>query len=449
MPVKAAFAAPHPPVILPDIGRGGEERVRATIDALDAVAGKISEIRPRTIIVSSPHAPGYADAFCFCGGKSLRGDMSGFYAPQLQIDAECDGGLLDLIIKEAENAGIPVTVQKYPLDHGTVVPLMFVNAKYSGYKLIVMGLSGLSAKRHYDIGKCIAKAAEISGKDVVFLASGDLSHKTAHDGPYGFSQKGVEFDKEITDILAKGELNRLLSINQRLVRDAAQCGLNSLIIMAGALDGKKVTPELLSYQGVLGVGYAVAQFIVENGEADKNAEKIQGVKSSQNPYVALAKYSVEYYVTHGKKAPIPGNLPGELTNARAGVFVSLKINGNLRGCIGTIAPYYDSIAEEIIENAISACARDPRFYPVAKQELPQLEYSVDVLMPLQPVDSMDMLDVKKYGVIVSFKGRRGLLLPDLEGVDTPQQQVLIALNKAGIPPREKYKLERFEVVRHK
>ncbi len=128
--------------------------------------------------------------------------------------------------------------------------------------------------------------------------------------------------------------------------------------------------------------------------------------------------------------------------------MSLKIDGKLRGCIGTIMPTQDCVGEEIIENAISAAVRDRRFSPVTPEELPLLTYSVDILGEPEHIESMDQLDVKRYGVIVQSGLKRGLLLPDLAGVDTPQDQVHIALQKAGIPSHVNYTMERFEVIRH-
>lgn len=133
---------------------------------------------------------------------------------------------------------------------------------------------------------------------------------------------------------------------------------------------------------------------------------------------------------------------------KAGVFVSLKKHGQLRGCIGTISAVTGSIADEILRNAVSAGTDDPRFSPVTEKELDELVYSVDVLAEPEPISSIDELDVKKYGVIVSRGHKRGLLLPNLEGVDSPEQQVAIALQKAGIRPDESYTMQRFEVVRH-
>lgn len=165
-------------------------------------------------------------------------------------------------------------------------------------------------------------------------------------------------------------------------------------------------------------------------------------------YVKLASDSLKYYLEHQKFMKIPEGLPREILDKRAGVFVSLKKDGQLRGCIGTIEGVTDSIAEEIIRNAVSAGLGDPRFYQVSQNEFPNLDISVDVLGESFPVTDKSILDAKRYGVIVSLGGRRGLLLPNLEGVDTPEEQIDIALDKAGISEAEDYELAAFEVVRH-
>ncbi|MFO7969486.1 MAG: AmmeMemoRadiSam system protein A [Bacillota bacterium] len=168
-----------------------------------------------------------------------------------------------------------------------------------------------------------------------------------------------------------------------------------------------------------------------------------------NPYVKLAKKALEFYIKNNKEMQKPTDLPKEMLEKKAGVFVSLKKWGDLRGCIGTTSPTTNSIADEIIQNAISAGTRDPRFPPVNEKELSLLTISVDVLKAPEPIESISELDTNKYGVIVRKGRRSGLLLPNLEGIDTPKEQVDIALRKAGIYPEEDYKLERFEVIRHK
>lgn len=168
-----------------------------------------------------------------------------------------------------------------------------------------------------------------------------------------------------------------------------------------------------------------------------------------DPYVALARLTVETYVNERRVADVPEDTPEELLSQRAGAFVSLHAHGNLRGCIGTISATCSNVAEEIIQNGISSCSRDFRFRPVRPDELDYLEYSVDVLGDAEPISSPDELDPKRYGVIVTKGWARGLLLPNLDGVDTVEVQLAIAKQKAGIPVDDTdVDLERFEVVRH-
>ncbi|MDD5421688.1 MAG: AmmeMemoRadiSam system protein A, partial [Synergistaceae bacterium] len=172
------------------------------------------------------------------------------------------------------------------------------------------------------------------------------------------------------------------------------------------------------------------------------------LKKQESPYVRLARETVERYVSSGKRIAVPEYLPEEALTRRAGTFVSLKKFGQLRGCIGTISATEENIAKEIIQNAISASTRDPRFPPVSSSELKDLVYSVDILGDSEDIDSPEDLDVKKYGVIVSKGYKKGLLLPNLEGIDTVEEQISIAMQKAGIREGEKIRLQRFEVVRH-
>lgn len=166
--------------------------------------------------------------------------------------------------------------------------------------------------------------------------------------------------------------------------------------------------------------------------------------------VKLARQTLERYLTTGRKMSPPSQIPDPFKK-RAGVFVSLHKKGRLRGCIGTYLPTRDSIAEEIIENAISAATHDPRFPPVQAKELEDLEISVDILSEPEKVSSLEELDPKKYGVIVSSRGQKGLLLPDLEGVDTVEYQLEIAKQKAGLSDLsfEDLDVYRFTVKRYK
>jgi AmmeMemoRadiSam system protein A len=203
------------------------------------------------------------------------------------------------------------------------------------------------------------------------------------------------------------------------------------------------------------VGYLTAAFSGDGGASsllpvllEERKARLAHRRDTSDPYVRLAIDIIERFVKTGKIMAPPKGTPAEMLEKRAGVFVSVKKDGALRGCIGTIAPVRKNIVLEIIENGVSAVSRDPRFPPVEEEELEALTYSVDILSPPESIDDPGGLDVVKYGVIVSCGNRRGLLLPNLDGVDSVEEQIAIALRKGGIQPHEPYTLERFEVERH-
>lgn len=458
MPILSTVAVPHPPIILPEVGKGREAEIRKTADAYKAAMAFLASYEPDTVVLLTPHSVLYSDYFHISPGGSAKGDFAQFGAPGLHIEARYDEDLTAAIEAEAAAMDIPAGTRGQrdaTLDHGTMIPLYFLDKELSHYKLVRIGLSGLPPSEHYRLGQAIKAAA--GDRRVAVIASADLSHKLREDGPYGFVPEGPALDEKITGALADGDFGRLLRIDPQLAERGAECGLRSLLIMAGALDGQSVEAELLSYEGTFGVGYAVASFApggpdesrhfadaLEAGEEARVREQME----SGDAYVKLARRSLEHFVNTGEHLPEPADLSGELTGQRAGVFVSLHREGALRGCIGTISPATASVAKEILRNSVLAASEDPRFPPVTPGELATLEVGVDVLGDAELVDSMDELDPQRYGVIVSHAGRRGLLLPALDGVDTAQQQVDIAMRKAGIPAGAPVKLERFEVVRH-
>ena len=461
MAVKGAVMVPHPPIIIPEIGCGEEVKIRKTSDSYRKAAEKIAEWKPDTVIVVSPHSVMYADYFHISPGTGAKGDFGQFRAPQVKFRVDYDTEFVKVLVQEAEARDIPAGTlgeREKRLDHGTMVPLYFLDHYIQDYRIVRIGLSGMPLTVHYELGECIRKTAELLDREVVIIGSGDLSHKLKEDGPYGFQKEGPEYDERIMDVMGRGAFGELFDFSEDFCDKAAECGHRSFTIMAGALDGLKVKAERLSHQGTFGVGYGICTYEVTGNDPQRyfleqyrreQREAAERRKGSEDLYVQLARETVETYVRTGKKIRVPEGLPEEMYSRRAGVFVSLKEEGRLRGCIGTITPVRRNVAEEIIENGISAAARDPRFHAVEPEELDRLEYSVDVLGETEEIDSPEELDVKRYGVVVSRGYRRGLLLPDLEGVDTVEEQIEIARRKAGIPEdAEDIRLERFEVVRH-
>ena len=460
MPIIGACMVPHPPLIIPQVGRGNERQVAATIDSYEKVAREIAALKPETIVITSPHTVMYGDYFHISPGRGAKGSFSAFGAGEVRFSESYDQELVDQIAGEASRLDFPAGClgeRDARLDHGVMVPLYFIRKYYDGFKLVRAGLSGLPLTDHYRFGQMIARASDTLGRRVYFVGSGDLSHKLKESGPYGFAPEGPVYDARIMDVCGRGAFGELFDFDEIFCEKAAECGHRSFVIMAGALDGMAVQVERFTHEDVTGVGYGLCTFLPgEKDESrhfllqrlDREAEELKGKIAASDAYVQLARASVESYVRNQKRLPLPAELPEELIKNRAGVFVSIHEHGRLRGCIGTISPVQRNIALEIIENAVSASTKDPRFPPIGKEELPWLEINVDVLGEAEPIRSMEQLDVKRYGVIVTSGRRRGLLLPDLDGVDTVEDQVSIAKRKAGIREEEPVSLERFEVVRH-
>jgi len=463
MSVISGWLVPHPPLIFPEVGRGKQELIADTVAAYRMMASEIAAEAPGCVVIVSPHSHMYADYIHISPGKGAEGDMRSFGVKNVIIHADYDTEFVDALTLECSDAGIPAGTfgeRESNLDHGTSIPVRFINDAYSNAKFVRVGVSGLPLTEHYRFGQIIAKTAEQLGRKTVVIASGDLSHKLSYEGPYGYAPEGPEFDKIICETAEDADFSRLLNMEGVLCEKAGECGHRPLVVMAGALDRKAVRSKLYSYEGPFGVGYAVASFIKSGDDEnrdflDKYIEeskyRAEERKTNESPHVALARQTLESYVKTGRLYKCPEPLSDELAKERAGVFVSIKKHGELRGCIGTISPVTENIGEEIRSNAISAGTRDPRFEAITEDELPLLEYSVDVLAPAEQIESADELDPARYGVIVSLNGKRGLLLPDLEGIDDTETQISIAMRKAGIAERDRQrvKLERFDVIRYR
>lgn len=465
--ILGAAVYPHPPIIIEEIGKGEEIKAKDTLEGVKALSNYIKDKAPTTIIVITPHGPVFSDAIAISIEKKLYGDFGNFGHGEIKFQFENNLELMKKIINNSLKEGINIAAidkdmaRRYrvesKLDHGTLVPLYFVDKVYKNFKLIHITYGLLSPKELYKFGRCIKNAVLDSGEEVILLASGDLSHKLSNDGPYSYSPYGKIYDERIVDIIRKGKMEDIISFDLDLAEKAGECGLRSFMIMAGVLDNYKIEAEILSYEGPFGVGYCTAKIDVigEDSKEDliklieeKERKRMEEIRKNESPYVRLARRSLEHYINTGEYLEIPPDTPEELLNTRKGVFVSLKKDGALRGCIGTIEPVRENLALEIIRNAVAAGTEDPRFEEVTKEELDSIVYSVDILYEPEKVQSKEELDVEKYGVIVSAGFRRGLLLPNLEGIDTVDEQISIALRKANISPNENYTIERFRVDRY-
>ncbi|HBP63572.1 MAG TPA: AmmeMemoRadiSam system protein A [Desulfosporosinus sp.] len=409
---------PHPPILVSEIGRGEEHKCQASLDAYQEITRRLVLAEVETVILVSPHAPLTKDGMTLLIEEVAQGNFAQFGAAQVSLSFACD---TTVIAQFQKDLPIVVPVQG-PMDHGALVPLYFLQkAGWSG-KVVLLGMP---LERPEDYGLRIGQILDKLPGRYALVASGDLSHRLKEDGPYGFDVAGPEFDQAVLKALLR-DTKKLTTLPVDLVEKAGECGYRSLRL---ALAAKEGAPELLSYEGPLGVGYMVADLY------------------HSSPLPQWARRCLSAYLNHEE----PGLLrfPNSAEFAvRRGCFVTLKQNGQLRGCIGTTEPWQENLALEIQHNALAAGTEDPRFRPVQADAMNTLSFSVDVLGELEKIEGPDDLDPWRYGVVVRQGGKTGLLLPHLEGVETVSDQISIAKQKGGISGEELVELWRFEVIRY-
>ena len=463
--IKFACISPHPPIIVREVGQGREAGARRTIDALEQVAGEIPVHRPETVLVMATHGPLNPGAFVLLTASAAQGDFARWGAPQVSFRFDTDTELVAAIRDEANRAELPLDAAgrwNDGLDWSVTVPLYYLRGGIGDAPLTPMNISFLSAAKHFRFGQAVRQAIDRVGRRAVIVASADLSHRLSDDGPYGFDPAGPELDRRLREAVASWDVEALLSMDEGFRERAGEDAVSSISFLMGALDGLSVRPRVLSYEGPFGVGYMVAAIDILEDEGDApyaraeraepepaytEPEDIVATAGPRHALVRLARDAVEAFVREGRVLkPAPLSL-GDLSG-RGSCFVSLKTtDGLLRGCIGAVDPVEPELPREVVRNAIDAATMDPRFLPVTEDELSDLVYSVDVLAPPERIQSLDELDPRRYGVIVRSGRRRGLLLPDIEGVDTAEHQVEIARSKALIAPDERVEMWRFEVQR--
>jgi len=245
---------PHPPLLIPGIGGENRSQVRATVEAMERLAAEVSA---DLTVVISPHTPGYASAVAVRTPVTLAGDFAAFSCPDVGVEIDNDVEFVDCLLQRATDDG-ELAVEPLDddrLDHGVLVPLFFLSA---------LRLVNLSVVRDYDahriIGRLVRETADELERDVLFVASGDLSHRLQPGAPAGYDPRGARFDAAVVELLSRGDLDGLSHLDPDLVRGAGECGLRSFIAL-GAFLGTDTTPaRVLSYEGPFGVGYAVAAF---------------------------------------------------------------------------------------------------------------------------------------------------------------------------------------------
>ncbi len=269
MSLVLAAVMPHPPLLIPEVGRADLGKVKNTQAAMREASRQIAAVQPETIVMITPHGPVLRDTPVLMAGEEMQGNFGAFGVPQVRLKARIDGELAGNVALAAREKGIGVVMQNSALDmldHGASVPLYYLQEAGTGRQCLVITFAFLSYRELYRFGEAIQEAVRVTGRRAVVVASGDLSHRLIPGGPAGFNPRGREFDELLVEHLRYYRVEEILGMDQKLVSAAGECGLRSIAIMLGSLTGMAVEPRILSYEGPFGVGYLVALFIPQAKE---------------------------------------------------------------------------------------------------------------------------------------------------------------------------------------
>ncbi len=382
-------------------------------------AAVISRVKFKdTFVILGPNHTGMGKTLSIMTGGSWKTPLG-----SIDIDTELAGQIL------ATSKYLEDDDKAHQYEHSIEVQIPFLQYFKKDFRIVPITFSYHSPAAYKEVGREIAQAVKDLERDVVIIASSDMTHYEPQESAEQKDSKAIE---------------AILDLNENeLLRRVDEFGIS--------MCGYAPTVALITAAKELGATRAELVRYQTSGDTTGDYSAVVGyagiIIKGMSPLAKLAKVAVETYV-RGREIPQPEELTAEMKE-RAGVFVSIHKLGDLRGCIGTFEPGTENVAKETIANAVSSAARDPRFPPINPSELKDLTYNVDVLTTPEPVEGSDQLDPKEYGVIVESGFRRGLLLPDLEGVDNVDYQISICRQKAGILPDESIKLYRFRVKRYR
>lgn len=260
MSIVFSAIVPHPPVLIPTIGKENQKQLAATVRAYVKLEQDLYVAQPETMVIISPHGPAQEKAFCFNLNPEFYGDFKDFGDLTTKFNLNGDVALAHKIKEKIENQAPLQLTSEARLDHGAAVPLYLLTRHLPNIKIIPLYYSGLDLAAHYNIGQLIKNELLVSKNRIAVVASGDLSHRLTKNAPAGYSPKGKKFDKKLIDNLLKKQTNEIIKFDHDFVADAGECGLKSILIMIGILEGIKYEPQLLSYEAPFGVGYLVMNF---------------------------------------------------------------------------------------------------------------------------------------------------------------------------------------------
>ena len=447
--IRMAVLMAHAPVLIPSVAGSRADRARASIAAMTEAARRVVAAAPDVLIVISPHAPRRKGAVAIWAEDRLKGTLAHFASPDVAIDVPNDWNLVRNLTEEAGRRGVQLWALRHAeLDHGALVPLWHLQqAGWSGPTLL-LGLHSPDEPGPVELGEAIAAAARRDGRKIAVVASGDMSHRLKPGAPGGYHPEASGFDQSFIECLRARDYRRLMNLDPDLQELAGEDVVESALVAVSAVGWNSEGSEVLSYEGPFGVGYGIA-VLHASGGADGRGESPafrQGVPVVSGKLLPrIARYSIEAALRGDSTQP-DFELEGILAE-RFGVFVTIRgRGGELRGCVGTISPRFGNTLEETWHLAREAAFRDHRFEPVRPDEVGHSRFEVSVVFPPEPIRSAAELDPQRYGLLVAtVDGRRGALLPGLDGVETAEAQLDLARRKGGIGAGETASIQRFAV----
>ncbi len=270
MPLVFAAITPHPPILIPEVGKGEEKKLAKTTKAMQTLAQTLAKAEPDTLIFITPHTLLFPDRFNICGMEKLYGSFANFDAPEFSWQGKNDTNLAQQIADAAEEENLIAFLyhnakESFEIDHGILVPLYFLGLNLDNpYKILPIGYSYLPRAAHFSFGQAIRRVCDQEDKRIALIASGDLSHRLFHGAPAGFSHQGKKFDQQFVELIKKNDVTTLINLDEEFVDEAGECGYRSTLILLGALSKTNYQPKILSYEGPFGVGYGVANFGLED-----------------------------------------------------------------------------------------------------------------------------------------------------------------------------------------
>lgn len=436
MSISCAVIMCHAPIVVPPIGGIRESDCAGTTRAMRDAARALVAHEPQLIVLVSPHAPRHQQSWGLVSAPELRGSFARFGCPEVNLKVRGSSPAAEAISRAAGGYGL--STRELPgdaLDHGTMVPLYFVHeAGYRGPVVVVAPpLPGLQTEVLF--GEVLREAALSLDERWAVLASGDMSHRLTLDAPLGYDPRALRFDETFVEFVRAGDLRSAIGIDPGLADTAAEDVIQSTAVAAGAIAFRARGLKVFSYESPFGVGYLEALLYSDRAE----------IKHRTPPanLLDVARQAIESEL-RGEHF-IPPHFDAPWHDARPVFVTLLNAKGEVRGCIGRTESIHASLAEEVADCATAAATRDYRLPAVELEELAELSIDIAILDDPEPVESRAQLDPRRYGVVVTRGLRRGVILPNAEGIESVADQLRMALQKGGISSAEPYRVERFTV----